>query len=116
MLEEAEFDYVGAFAFSPEEGTRAATLPDQIDEETKAERLQEVRDLADSISYARVAARAGSVEEVLILGHEEDGQLYGRARCQAPDVDGVTYVPEGTVGDVALVTIADTLLYEMEGA
>ena len=69
MLEEAEFDYVGAFAFSPEEGTRAATLPDQIDEETKAERLQEVRDLADSISYARVAARAGSVEEVLILGH-----------------------------------------------
>ena len=116
MLEEAEFDYVGAFAFSPEEGTRAATLPDQIDEETKAERLQEVRDLADSISYARVAARAGSVEEVLILGHEEDGQLYGRARCQAPDVDGVTYVPEGAVGDIALVTIADTLLYEMEGA
>ena len=48
--------------------------------------------------------------------YEEDGQLYGRARCQAPDVDGVTYVPEGAVGDVALVTIADTLLYEMEGA
>ena len=75
-----------------------------------------MRDLADSISYARVAARAGSVEEVLLLGYEEDGQLYGRARCQAPDVDGVTYVPEGAVGDIALVAIADTLLYEMEGA
>lgn len=116
MLEEAEFDYVGAFAFSPEEGTRAFDLPNQIDEDVKAERLQEVRDLADSISYARVAARIGSSMDVLVLGHEDDGQLYGRAMCQAPDVDGVTYIEEGTVGEVRSVSIADTLLYEMEGA
>ena len=116
MLEEAEFDYVGAFAFSPEEGTRAAELPGQIDEETKAERLQEVRDLADSISFARVAARTGSALDVLVLGREEDGQLYGRAMCQAPDVDGVTYIVQGEVGEIRPVTIEDTLLYEMEGA
>lgn len=116
MLEEAEFDYVGAFAFSPEEGTRAVSLPDPVDEGVKAERLQEVRDLADSISYARVAARIGSTLDVLVLGREEDGQLYGRAMCQAPDVDGVTYLEAGEVGEVRSVTIEDTLLYEMEGA
>lgn len=116
FLEEAEFDYVGAFAFSPEEGTRAFDLDGQIDDETKAERLQEVRDLADAISYARVAARVGSRKDVLVLGYEDDGQLYGRAACQAPDVDGVTYLEHGEVGSIIAVDIQDTLLYEMEGA
>lgn len=115
MLQDAEFDYVGAFAFSPEEGTRAAEMPNQIDEDIKAERLQEVRDLADAISYARVAARVGSTQQVLVLGHEDDGQLHGRAMCQAPDVDGVTYLSSGTIGEVVELSIADTLLYEMEG-
>lgn len=114
MLEEAEFDYVGAFAYSREEGTRAYSLPDQIDEEIKAERLREVRDLADSISHSRVAARVGSRMDVLVLGCEEDGQLYGRAMCQAPDVDGVVYLADGEVGEIRSVTIQDSLLYEME--
>ena len=115
MLEEAEFDYVGAFAFSPEEGTKAAKMPDQIDEEIKAERLQEVRDLADAISFARVATRVGTKQQVLVLGYEDDGQLYGRAMCQAPDVDGVTYLASGEVGEVVELQIEDALLYEMEG-
>ena len=115
MLEEAEFDYVGAFAFSPEEGTKAAKMPDQIDEEIKAERLQEVRDLADAISFARVATRVGTKQQVIVLGYEDDGQLYGRAMCQAPDVDGVTYLASGEVGEVVELQIEDALLYEMEG-
>lgn len=115
FLAEAEFDYVGSFAFSPEDGTRAASMEGQIDEETKAERLQEVRDLADSISYARVAARTGNRMRVLVLGHEDDGQLYGRAMCQAPDVDGVVYLASGEPGQFLDATIKDTLLYEMEG-
>lgn len=115
LLEELEFDYVGAFAFSPEEGTRAEKLPDQVPEDVKAERFQEVRDLADAISYARVAARVGTTQYVLILGTEEDGQVYGRAECQAPEVDGVTYVPSGTVGEIVPIVVQDSLLYEMEG-
>lgn len=115
LLEELEFDYVGAFAFSPEEGTRAEKLPDQVPEDVKAERFQEVRDLADAISYTRVAARVGSTQNVLILGTEEDGQVYGRAECQAPEVDGVTYVPSGTVGEIVPIVVQDSLLYEMEG-
>ena len=115
FLEEAEFDYVGVFPYSAEEGTRAATLPDQIDDEIKIARAQELRDLADSISEARIAQRVGQEMDVLVLGHEEDGQLYGRAMCQAPEVDGVVYLEEGEVGQLVRVKISDTLVYEMEG-
>ncbi len=114
FVEEAEFDYVGVFPYSQEEGTRAARLDSQIDEDEKLERAARLRDIADSISYARVAQRIGERVEVLVLGREEDGQLYGRARMQAPDVDGVVYLSEGDVGDVVDVVIGDTLMYDME--
>ena len=114
FVSEAEFDYVGIFAYSPEDGTPAAELPDQIDEDTKQARLQELRDIADSVSSSVVSQRIGTSMDILVLGCEEDGQLYGRAQCQAPDVDGVTYLENGTVGEIHTVTISDTLLYEME--
>ena len=114
FVEETEFDYVGIFAYSPEDGTPAAELPNQIDEDTKQARLQELRDIADSVSSHVVSQRIGRSMDVLVLGCEEDGQLYGRAQCQAPDIDGVTYLENGTVGEVQSVTINDALLYEME--
>lgn len=114
FVAEVEFDYVGIFAYSPEEGTPAAEMPNQIDDDTKQERVQVLRDLADSVSSHRIAQRIGSKCQVLVLGQEEDGQIYGRAQCQAPDVDGVTYLEAGEVGEVLSVEIADTLLYEME--
>lgn len=115
FVEDAPFHYVGVFAYSREEGTRAYDLPDQIDEDEKAERAQRLRDIADASCAPRIAARVGQTLDVLVEGAEEDGQLYGRAQCQAPDVDGVTYVPHGEVGEIASVRICDTLLYEMEG-
>ena len=114
FVEENEFDYVGIFAYSPEDGTPAAQMPNQIDEDTKQARLQELRDIADSVSSHVVSERVGKEMEVLVLGQEEDGQVFGRAQCQAPDVDGVTYLESGEVGEVRTVTISDTLLYEME--
>ena len=105
---------MGVFAYSQEEGTRAAKLAEQVDEEVKAERAQTLRDIADSLSSARVAERIGQAFDVLVLGREEDGQLYGRAMCQAPDVDGVVFLNTGDIGRVVRVTIADTLLYDME--
>lgn len=125
FVEEAELDYVGLFAFSCEEGTRAAQLPDQLDEETKLVRLQELRDVADAVSSAVISRRIGRATPLLICGQEEDGQWYGRTQQQAPDVDGVTYFdPQATVlsstydcspGTIVSVRIDDTLLYEMEG-
>ena len=78
-------------------------------------RAQRLRDIADAVSSGIVSERIGSELDVLVMGEEEDGQLYGRAQCQAPDVDGVTYVPSGKPGEVVHVAITDTLLYEMEG-
>lgn len=115
FVEDIDFDYVGVFPYSLEEGTRAATFDDQIDDDVKIERAQAVRDIADAISRERVASRVGSQLDVLVLGSEEDGQLFGRAKCQAPDVDGVVYVHQGEIGDIVRVTINDTLMYEMEG-
>ena len=114
FVSETEFDYVGIFAYSPEDGTPAAELPNQVDEDTKQARLQELRDIADAVSSHVVSQRIGKSMDVLVLGCEEDGQLYGRAQCQAPDVDGVTYLENGAVGEVHTVSISDTLLYEME--
>lgn len=115
FLEEAEFDYVGVFPYSREEGTRAASMQDQVDEDMKLERAQQIRDITDALSQMRIAERIGATMDVLVVGREEDGQLYGRAQCQAPDVDGVTYLGRGEPGDIVSVKITDTLLYEMEG-
>jgi ribosomal protein S12 methylthiotransferase len=115
FIEDADLDYIGVFPYSQEEGTLAGRMEGQIDEDTKEERARDLRAIADSISRVRVADRIGQTMEVLVLGREEDGQLYGRAQCQAPDVDGVTYVHKGAPGDIVTVTITDTLLYEMEG-
>lgn len=115
FLEEVEFDYVGVFPYSQEEGTRAAEMDGQIDEAIKIERAQSLRDISDAIGEAHVSARIGQEMDVLVLGREEDGQLYGRAMCQAPEVDGVVYLEEGEVGDIVRVRITDTLVYEMEG-
>lgn len=116
FVEECDFDYIGVFAYSREEGTRAFGLPGQVDEDEKADRAQRLRDLADAVCTARIASRIGCEMDVLVEGREEDGQLFGRAMCQAPEVDGVTYLAEGEAGQVRRVRIEDTLLYEMEGA
>ena len=115
FVEEAGLDYVGVFAYSREEGTRAYDLDGQVDEDEKLARAQRIRDVADAVSTGVISARIGQAADVLVLGEEEDGQLFGRAMCQAPDVDGVTYVPAGEAGQFVHVVISDTLMYEMEG-
>ena len=115
FLEEAQLDYVGVFPYSREEGTAAAEMEGQIDEDVAISRAQEIRDLCDSIGEMRVAQRIGQVMDVVVLGCEEDGQLYGRAMCQGPEVDGVVYLESGEPGQVISVEISDTLVYEMEG-
>ncbi|MBR3690036.1 MAG: 30S ribosomal protein S12 methylthiotransferase RimO [Eggerthellaceae bacterium] len=115
FVESSPFTYIGAFAYSPEEGTRAYDMPDQVDEDEKADRLQQIRDIADAVCTARVAERVGKRMTVLVEGCEEDGQLYGRTQSQAPEVDGVTYLEWGVPGQFEDVLICDTLMYEMEG-
>lgn len=116
FVERIDFDYIGVFPYSREEGTRAFDLPGQIDEDEKADRAHQLRNLADAVCTPRFTARIGREMTVLVEGQEEDGQLFGRTMCQAPDVDGVTYLESGEIGEIRRVMIEDTLLYDMEGA
>ena len=116
FVEDAELDYIGVFAYSREEGTRAFRFDDQVEDDEKAERAQRLRDLADSVCVPRVAERIGSVTDVLVCGAEQDGRLFGRAPFQAPDVDGVVYLEAGEVGEVRRIFLEDALLYELEGS
>ena len=91
FIQDHPFDRIGAFAFSPEEGTAAANLPDQVPEEVKQERLNRLMETQQPISRARNERRLGQVVDVLIEG-TEDGRTFGRSYAEAPDVDGKVYL------------------------
>ncbi|HYK82528.1 MAG TPA: 30S ribosomal protein S12 methylthiotransferase RimO [Gemmatimonadales bacterium] len=101
FLEEAQFDRVGAFAYSPQEGTRAVAYADDVPEEVKRERLEELLEVQRAISAERLARFVGRDVAVLVDG-TADGDTapggvthVGRVRWQADDVDGVTYIERG---------------------
>jgi ribosomal protein S12 methylthiotransferase len=107
FLEEAQFDRLGAFAYSPQEGTRSALYPDDVPAAVKRERLEELLEVQRAISAERLARFVGREAEVLVDRiadpDEDDGggeggggaTHVGRVRWQADDVDGVTYVERG---------------------
>jgi ribosomal protein S12 methylthiotransferase len=84
---EAQFDRMGAFAYSPEEGTAAAEMDDQIDEDIKAERLDEIMLMQQGIALEKNEERVG--EETLVLCEGRKGKRYfGRSEKEAPESDG----------------------------
>lgn len=92
FVAETEFDRLGAFAYSPEEGTPAAKMPDQIPDEIKQERLDRLMSLQQGISLKRNRARTGSVEQVLVTDTDGKGNVLGRSSREAPETDGEIYV------------------------
>ncbi len=88
FVKEARFDRLGAFTYSPEEGTPAERMPDQIDENTKAERLDQLMILQQAISMDLMEERVGTECEVLVEGQDEDG-WFGRSIYEAPESDGI---------------------------
>ena len=91
FIQDHPFDRVGAFAFSPEDGTSAAGLLDQVPEEVKQERLARLMAAQQPISRMRNERRVGQVVDVLIEGTQGD-RAFGRSYAEAPDVDGKVYV------------------------
>lgn len=104
FLEEAQFDRLGAFAYSPQDGTRAAGLPDDVPDELKRERLEELLEVQRAISAERLTRFVGREVPVLVdrVADPQDGGAthVGRVAWQADDVDGVTYVGEGGWAEV----------------
>ena len=99
FLEEAQFDRLGGFAYSSQEGTRGAAYPDDVPEEVKRERLEELLEVQRAISAERLERFVGREVEVLVdrVADPDDGGAthVGRVPWQADDVDGVTYVERG---------------------
>ena len=119
FLQEHHFDHLGVFAYANEEGCKAASLPDQIAEEIKEERLRKIMELQAGISFGALQKHVGAVEQVLVegLSRESDLLLEGRTRYQAPDIDGCVYITRGTVEPGALVdvTITEAHTYDLVG-
>ncbi len=91
FLEETQFDRVGAFTYSAQEGTRAAELPDDVPEDVKRERLERLNELQRLITGERSEARLGRVVPLLV-DRVDAGVAQARCTWQADDVDGVTYL------------------------
>jgi ribosomal protein S12 methylthiotransferase len=89
FVREAQLDWCGFFAFSPEDGTHALTLPNRVEEGLMNERLAELRELQDNISAERRDLLLGETIEVLV---DEPG--IARSFREAPEIDGVVQVPE----------------------
>lgn len=121
FIEAEEFDYTSVFAYSQEEGTRAAAMPDQVDEDVKLERTQRLIDLVEELGFSATAKHVGERVKVIIDGVEEteDGvELIGHTWFQAPDCDGAVHIQSGeaAVGDIVTVDLVDSFCYEMVGA
>ena len=110
FLNKARLDAIGVFGYSSEDGTEAAGLAGQLDEDEVAGRVEELAALADELMAERAADRVGDVMDVLIDEELEPGRYLGRGAHQAPEVDGTTEVTvapgqELAVGDLVPVRL-----------
>ena len=119
FVDEMEFDRLGVFTYSPEENTPAAEMADQVPEEVKEERRDELMELQQEISYDRGQDRIGQELLVMIEGKVADESAYiGRTYGDAPKVDGYIFVQTGELlmtGDFAKVRVTGALDYDLIG-
>ena len=119
FMDRNSFDYTSVFAYSREEGTRAAEMDDQVDEDVKLERAQKALDLAEALGFAATASHVGETAEVIIDGIEEnDGfsEFIGHAgpgsrQRRAVHLD----IEEACIGDIVTVEFTDSFCYELVG-
>jgi ribosomal protein S12 methylthiotransferase len=112
FLEEVQFDRVGAFTYSPQEGTRAFDLMDDVPDAVKRERLERLMELQQSITAERYEQRIGRTVRALVDRVDADGAVEARTVWQADDVDGITVVSgddlrPGMLIDVAIEDVVD---------
>jgi ribosomal protein S12 methylthiotransferase len=121
FVEEAEFERLGVFKYSNEEGTAAARLAEQVDPEEVERRWEELMELQSRISRKKNEALIGTIQRVMIEGVDSDsGKLSGRTQTHAPEVDGLVFVEKrsGMVtkpGDMIDVRITGALDYDLMG-
>lgn len=118
FIEDIKFDKLGVFEYSREDGTRAASLDEQIPDNIKEERKNEIMAIQSDISGEILSKNSGKTFEVLIEEKIDDNNYVGRTYMDSPEIDGVTYVQsdkELEIGDFVQVEIIDSLDYDLVG-
>ena len=118
FVKTARFDKLGVFAYSPEDGTPAAEMENQIDEEEKARRLDIIMQLQQRISAEKMEEKVGQVLEVLVEEYDEESECFvGRSRGDAPDIDGKVFfhADRADEGDLVKIRINAALDYDLIG-
>ena len=119
FVDEMEFDRLGVFTYSPEEDTPAAEFPDQVPQELKEERRDEIMELQQEISYEKSQSMIGKVLEVMIEGKVADENAYvGRTYMDAPGVDGLIFINTDLdlmSGDFVRAKVTGALEYDLIG-
>ena len=117
--EEMEFDRLGVFAYSAEEDTPAASFPDQVPEEVRAERRDELMELQQDIAFEKAESMVGRILEVMIEGKVADENAFvGRTYMDAPGVDGLIFVNADVPlmsGDFCRVRVTGAADYDLIG-
>jgi ribosomal protein S12 methylthiotransferase len=119
FIKEYEFDRLGVFKYSPEEGTVANSLPCQVPEAIKNERYYILMGLQKEISLKKNRARLGKIFSTMVEGISDDGIFYfGRTQHEAPEIDGKVYFASKrplNAGDIVNVKILDCDEYDVTG-
>ncbi len=119
FVDQMEFDRLGVFTYSPEEDTKAAEMPEQIDEEVKADRRDEIMELQQDIAFEKSENMVGKELLVMIEGKIADENAYiGRTYMDAPSVDGNIFIntdEELMSGDFAKVVVTGANDYDLIG-
>ena len=119
FVNDMEFDRLGAFTYSPEEGTKAFDMPDQVDEETKAEWQADVMELQEEVIFDKNKTLKGMETYAFIEGRVADENAYiGRTYRDAPNVDGYIFIntdEELMTGDIVKVKVVGAYEYDLIG-
>ena len=119
FVDEMEFERLGVFAYSPEENTPAASMPDQIPEEIKEERRDAILELQQEIAFDKAADMVGRTLYAMIEGKVADEPAYvARTYADSPDIDGYVFVNTSEMlmsGDFVIVKITGSAEYDLIG-
>jgi len=119
FINDMEFDRLGAFTYSQEEDTPAAIMPDQIAEEIKLERQQDIMELQQEIAFEKAESMIGRVLTVMVEGKVADEDVYvARTYRDAPNVDGYLFLNTTAAlmtGDLVKVMVTDSNEYDLVG-
>ena len=117
FVQDMQFDHLGCFAYSEEEGTKAAEFEDQVDEDVRAHRADILMEQQAEVSAAKNAAKLGKRMTAVVEGYDKyAGCYFGRTAVDAPDIDGKVFIKSSSrlrLGQYITVEVFDTMDYDL---